>query len=121
MRWFCDLKIGDKLQSSFTLVAVITALIGWAGLAKVSWLNTNASAVYAGRLVPIENVAYANVAFFRTGDTTQSVLPSAAVPKTNAAPGKLPEAVTQSVVSTSRRAAKSGGALKNARNRRLRG
>jgi methyl-accepting chemotaxis protein len=63
MKWFFDLKIGTKLQSGFILVAVIAGIIGWLGLSKVSQLKTSGETLYAGRLVPIQDAAYANFGF----------------------------------------------------------
>src|ERR1700733_1746008 len=63
MKWFYDLKIGWKLQTSFILVAAVAALIGWVGLSKVSQLKTSGATLYAARLVPIQDLAYANFGF----------------------------------------------------------
>ncbi len=63
MKWFYDLKIASKLQSSFILVAAIAGLIGWVGLSKVNQLKTSGATLYAGRLVPIQDLAYANFGF----------------------------------------------------------
>ena len=63
MKWFYDLKIPVKLQSSFILVAAIAGLIGWIGLSKVNTMKTNGATLYSGRLVPIQDLAYANFAF----------------------------------------------------------
>ena len=63
MRWFYDLKIGFKLQSSFILVAAIAATIGWIGLSKVGQLKTSGATLYAARLVPTQDLAYANFGF----------------------------------------------------------
>jgi len=63
MNWFYDLKIRTKLQGSFILVAAIAALVGWVGLSKVRQMKANGVTLYAQRLVPIQDVAYANMAF----------------------------------------------------------
>ena len=63
MKWFYDLKIPVKLQTSFILVAAIAGLIGWIGLAKMNEMKTNGATLYTARLVPIGDVAYANFGF----------------------------------------------------------
>ena len=63
MKWFYDLKIATKLQGSFFLVAAIAGVIGWVGLSKVSQMKTSGATLYGARLVPIEDLAYANFGF----------------------------------------------------------
>ncbi|HTW65968.1 MAG TPA: MCP four helix bundle domain-containing protein [Bryobacteraceae bacterium] len=63
MNWFYDLKISAKLQSGFILVAAIAAVIGWVGLSKVNQLKASGATLYNGRLVPIQDMAYANFGF----------------------------------------------------------
>jgi methyl-accepting chemotaxis protein len=64
VNWFYDLKIGLKLQFSFILVAAIAGVIGWIGFSKVSQMKANGATLYAERLVPIQELVFANVAFW---------------------------------------------------------
>ncbi len=74
MKWFFDLKIGTKLQTSFILIAAVAALIGWVGLSKVTQLKDSGAILYAGRLVPIQNLAYANFAFWTQRTDQRDIL-----------------------------------------------
>ena len=74
MKWFYDLKIGTKLQSGFILVAAIAGLIGWVGLSKVGQLKASGETLYSGRLVPIQDVAYANFGFLNARSDLRDLL-----------------------------------------------
>ena len=63
MKWFYDLKIAAKLPAIFCLLAAISGVTGWIGLSKVSQLKNSTAEQYAGRLVPMQDLAYANFAF----------------------------------------------------------
>jgi len=58
VQWFYDLKIATKLLASFTLVAVITGIVGWVGLSSAARMNETAVDVYANQLVPIRELGY---------------------------------------------------------------
>jgi len=62
MKWFRDLKIGSKLLASFILIALIAGLIGWVGLSGTAEIKTRAESLYNDNLVPIKDLAYANIA-----------------------------------------------------------
>jgi methyl-accepting chemotaxis protein len=74
MKWFYDLKIATKLQGSFFLVAAIAGVIGWVGLSKVSQIKTSGATLYAARLVPIEDLAYANFGFLNARTDLRDLL-----------------------------------------------
>jgi methyl-accepting chemotaxis protein len=63
VKWFYDLKISMKLQSGFVLVAAVAALVGWVGLSKVGQMKTGSVTMYTGRMVPVQDLAYANFGF----------------------------------------------------------
>ena len=63
MKWFYDLKIAAKLLVSFAAVAAIAGIIGWIGFSKTNEMQANTANLYQGRLVPIQDLAYANFAF----------------------------------------------------------
>jgi len=65
MKWFYDLKIGSKLLASFTLVAAIAGVIGWIGLSKVGQMKATGATLYSDRLIPIQDLAFANFEFAR--------------------------------------------------------
>jgi methyl-accepting chemotaxis protein len=60
MKWFLDLKLGIKLLSSFSLIAVIAALIGYQGYVAATEIRNNQDELYLGRLIPIRDLGYAN-------------------------------------------------------------
>ncbi len=74
MKWFNDLKIGTKLLGSFVLVAAIAGIIGWVGLAGVSQLNARSERLYGDRLVPIQDLAYANIGFLNARTDLRDLL-----------------------------------------------
>ena len=60
MKWFLDLKIGTKLITSFSLVAIVAAIIGYVGYDSTSTIMENQDAMYRDRLIPIRDLGYAN-------------------------------------------------------------
>jgi len=63
VKWFQDLKIAAKLPASFILVAAVAALIGWIGLRNLGRAEATSDRLYGERLIPIEELADANIAF----------------------------------------------------------
>src|SRR5689334_6116864 len=59
MQWFYDLKIATKLLLSFTLVALITAAVGWVGLSGTARMHATSVDMYANQLLPIRDLAFA--------------------------------------------------------------
>ena len=59
MKWFYDLRISNKLITSFSLVAVIAAFIGYTGITKMSLMNENAKQMYFDRAVPLVELSNA--------------------------------------------------------------
>ncbi|MFZ4619082.1 MAG: methyl-accepting chemotaxis protein [Bacteroidota bacterium] len=60
MKWFLDLKLGTKLISSFSLIALIAAYIGYEGYVAATEIRENQDELYLGRLIPIRDLGYAN-------------------------------------------------------------
>ncbi len=60
MKWFLDLKLGTKLISSFSLIALIAAYIGYEGYVAATEIKQNQDELYLGRLIPIRDLGYAN-------------------------------------------------------------
>src|SRR5262245_23928615 len=58
VQWFYDLKIATKLLASFTLVALITGIVGWVGLSGAAKMNEAIADTYNNQLVPIRELGY---------------------------------------------------------------
>ena len=63
MKWFYDLKIGTKMPVIFCLLAAITTVTGWIGYSTVGRLRDSGARLYAERLLAIQGLADANIAF----------------------------------------------------------
>ena len=46
MKWFYDMKIGNRLLAAFIIVAAITAIVGYTGFANLSKIAGLASESY---------------------------------------------------------------------------
>ena len=66
MKWFNDLKLRTKLLVGFGLVALITTVVGWAGLSATSSSNAALQTMYANQLLPVEHLSNASVALQTT-------------------------------------------------------
>ncbi len=66
MNWFYNLKISIKLQLSFVVVAVITAIVGIVGYTSVESIENNLKVSYLEKLVPIRDLGYANASLLIT-------------------------------------------------------
>jgi len=62
MNWFKNLKIRTKLLLSFSVVALITLVVGIIGYTSLVSINKNQDAMYVDRLEPIRDLGYANAA-----------------------------------------------------------
>ena len=74
MQWFYNYKIGKKLQLSFFMVAIITAIVGYVGYSGIKTIWENQIEMYNQRLVPIKDLGYANTAFFSTRTNARILL-----------------------------------------------
>ncbi|MDA8428756.1 MAG: MCP four helix bundle domain-containing protein [Geobacteraceae bacterium] len=61
MQWYYNLKISTKLLSGFLLVTLIAAALGVLGMSNISKLHTMLGEVYSDNLVPITDIANANM------------------------------------------------------------
>jgi cyclic pyranopterin phosphate synthase len=61
MNWFYDLKIGAKIISSFILVSLITALVGYVGLHNMGTINDLLGNLYTKHLVGLSDNKQANL------------------------------------------------------------
>jgi methyl-accepting chemotaxis protein len=62
MKWFHDLRIGNKLILSFVVVSAITAFVGYEGIVKMSEINAKADALYERELLGVSHIKEANIA-----------------------------------------------------------
>ncbi|MGQ9763378.1 MAG: HAMP domain-containing methyl-accepting chemotaxis protein [Armatimonadota bacterium] len=65
MKWFYNLKLRPKLVISFTLIAVITLIVGLVGLADVRKLANDSRKLYNSGTAKIETLAYFAQAFLK--------------------------------------------------------
>ena len=63
MNWFRNLRIAAKLPASFVFLAGVAGLIGCIGLWNLARAERTAARLYRERLLPIEQLADANIAF----------------------------------------------------------
>ncbi|MDP4192241.1 MAG: HAMP domain-containing methyl-accepting chemotaxis protein [Bacteroidota bacterium] len=61
MKWFYDMKIGAKIISSFILVSLITALVGYVGLHNMGTINDLLGNLYEKHLVGLSDNKQANL------------------------------------------------------------
>lgn len=60
MKWFSNLRISNKLISSFIVIAIIAGIIGYVGYSGLSSVSSNADAMFNHELLPIKDLGYAN-------------------------------------------------------------
>lgn len=73
MKWFTNLKIAPKLIVSFAFVALITGAVGWIALSNTIHLTASIQDIYGDALVPIRDVAYANIEFLNARTDVRSM------------------------------------------------
>lgn len=61
MKWYCDLKIGVKLLSAFTLLSVITAVVGIMGINNMGRINNMAERIYNNDLLGLSYIKETNI------------------------------------------------------------
>ena len=74
MKWFYDLKIAAKLFFSFAVLAAIAGIVGGVGFFIVGAMKTNGVTLYDGRLVAIQDLAYANFALLNARTDMRELL-----------------------------------------------
>jgi methyl-accepting chemotaxis protein len=74
MKWFYDLKIRTKLLVSFSVVAVIAGVIGWIGYGNLSEAKQLQDELYGDRLIPIQDLGYANAALLSARTEVRNLL-----------------------------------------------
>ena len=74
MNWFYNMKIGTKLLSGFTLVALIAGVIGWVGISNMRGIAAKDTMMYKDMLVPITHLGGISTAFQRVRVTLAKVL-----------------------------------------------
>jgi methyl-accepting chemotaxis protein len=62
MQWYYNLKVSAKLLLGFITVSVITIIVGYIGYIGIAEIGRNQDALYSDRLIPIEELGYANAA-----------------------------------------------------------
>ncbi len=65
MKWFRNLKIGNKLQISFIIVALITAAVGTMGYLSIRTINNSYSKTFTDNTMPIAKIGDIEQRFHR--------------------------------------------------------
>ena len=61
MKWFNNMKVMSKLMLGFSIVAMITAIVGGVGLYNMSRINSMANDMYENELKGISYLKEANI------------------------------------------------------------
>ncbi|MEL7640663.1 MAG: methyl-accepting chemotaxis protein [Solidesulfovibrio sp.] len=61
MQWFHDMKVGTKLVASFIVMAVLTAVVGYFGISKMSVVNEMGDNIYQYELLGVSYIKEANI------------------------------------------------------------
>jgi len=65
MKWFYNLKISAKLLLAFSLMAIITFIVGYVGISDLTSIENDYSAMYSKNTVPIAKFGNVQQAFHR--------------------------------------------------------
>lgn len=76
MKWLLDLKIGTKLISGFSAVAIITSIVGWMAYTDLQEAKDLQDTLYLDRLIPIRDLGYANAALLIARAEVRNLLSS---------------------------------------------
>lgn len=74
MRWFHTLQVRTKLTVSFAVVLLLTFMIALTGYVSVNHINFLIGDVFDNQLVPIKDVANANIAVLHHNRTLASIV-----------------------------------------------
>lgn len=62
MNWYYNLKVSYKLLLGFITISIITILVGYLGYSGIVQVSANQDTLYLDRLIPIQDLGYANAA-----------------------------------------------------------
>jgi methyl-accepting chemotaxis protein len=74
MKWLYDMKIGIRLTAAFILVGVITAIIGYTGVASLSKIEELSKSSYDMETLGIADIMQANIDLIETDRAIKNVL-----------------------------------------------
>ncbi len=74
MKWFYNLKIATKLLSSFTIVALIAAFVGYMGITDMQKIDKSDTELYENMTVPIAEMSSIINYFQRVRVNTRDVI-----------------------------------------------
>ena len=63
MKWFLNMKISKKLIAAFTLVAIISGIVGFIGIVNIRDIDNKDTILYEKMTVPISNMGNISTAF----------------------------------------------------------
>jgi len=74
MRWFYDMKIGNRLILAFILTGVITAIIGYVGVSSLSQVADQAASTYAKDTLGLSQVDQAEIDAKQAARTEKNIM-----------------------------------------------
>lgn len=74
MKWYYNLKISAKLIIGFSLIAIITGLLGIYAVKNIKMLNDSSTELYKGNTVPINQLADVQADFLSVRTNVRSML-----------------------------------------------
>jgi methyl-accepting chemotaxis protein len=74
MQWFKDMKVGKKLVVSFLLLASLTAVVGYLGVANMGKINDMADIIYERELRGVSYIKEANISLLYLDRATKNLL-----------------------------------------------
>jgi methyl-accepting chemotaxis protein len=61
MQWFYDMRIGTRLVLSFIIMSMLTAIVGYFGISKMSIINDMGDRIYKQELLGVSYIKEANI------------------------------------------------------------
>ena len=74
MNWFLNLKIRTKLISSFALVSLVTAFVGYIGISDIEVLQREYKVLYNDGAVPLGELVHLSTYFQNIHVMTRDII-----------------------------------------------
>jgi len=74
MQWFYDLRVSTKLVMSFVVMAILTGVVGYVGIEKMSRINDLADEMYLKELLGVSFIKEANIDLIYIDRATKNML-----------------------------------------------
>ncbi|HCR13036.1 HAMP domain-containing methyl-accepting chemotaxis protein [Solidesulfovibrio sp.] len=79
MQWFYDMKVGTKLVMSFIVMAILTAIVGYYGINKMSVIDGLSDELYNNELMGISYIKETNINLLYVDRTVRNYLLASSV------------------------------------------